>query len=66
MKKEMNIYDDITFKHVYFNDVHANGDTKDNPRSWCGNEECWSKLCSTIKLSNPQTLLTLNEDNELK
>lgn len=56
----------IMFKHVYFNDVHPNGDTKDNPRYWLGNEECWTKLCSTLKLSNPQNILALNEDKELR
>ena len=60
------ITDDIVFKHVYFNDVHENGDTKDNPRYWLGNELYWTKLCSTMILANPQEIQALNEDKELR
>lgn len=66
--KEYNeqITNNISIQHVYFNDVHINGDTKDNPRYWLGNEECWKKLCSTLHLQNPQKIVALNEDMELR
>lgn len=60
------ITDNISIQHVYFNDVHINGDTKDNPRFWLGNEECWKKLCLTLHLENPKQIVALNEDKELR
>lgn len=60
------ITDNISIQHVYFNDVHINGDTKDNPRFWLGNEDCWKKLCLTLHLKNPKQIVALNEDRELR
>lgn len=65
-ESEEKVSDNILIKHVYFNDVHINRDTKDNPRFWLGNEEGWTKLCSTLNLENPQTIQALNEDKELR
>lgn len=60
------ITENIRIHHVHFNDIHINGDTKDNPRYWLGNEECWKKLCSTLHLQNPQKIVALYEDMELR
>ena len=59
------VTENISIQHVYFNDVHINGETNDNPRFWLGNEECWKKLCLTLHLQNPQKIVALNEDKEL-
>lgn len=60
------IKDNISIHHVYFNDVHINGETKDNPKFWLGNEEKWKIICSTLHLKSPQNIVALNEDKELR
>lgn len=64
VKKE-HVTSNILIVQVLFNDVHAKGNTRDNPDFWLGNEFYWNKLCSEISLSNAHTLLASKEDIEL-
>lgn len=59
------ISNNICIRHVKFNDIHKNGNSKNNPHWWIGNIDCWKKLCSEIKLNSPQLLMDLNDGSSI-
>ena len=54
----------ISIQHVSFNDVHPNGNTRQNPYKWRGNVECWNTICSDIVINNPQFLDELGGEED--